>query len=62
MDIYSLVATNMRSGAHPAPMDAKSEDRYYSDQVALPRMSPRLLGSIFVTSCGLLILVGLIPT
>ena len=62
MDIYSLVATNTRSGGYPARMDAKSEDRYYSDQVARPRLSPGLLGSIVVTSCVLLIFVGLILT
>ena len=62
MDIYSLVATNMRSGGHPARMDPKSEDRYYSDQLALPRLSAGLLGSIVATTCALLILVDTIRT
>jgi len=62
MDIYGLIATNMRSRARPARMDAKSEDRYYSDQVALPRLSRGLLGSIVVMTCALLVLVGLIRT
>ncbi|MER8423891.1 hypothetical protein [Mesorhizobium sp. M1112] len=60
MDIYSLVAANLHSGARPALKDAKSEDRYYSDQVALPRLGPGLLGSIAV--CALLILVGMPPS
>ena len=56
MDIYSLVAANLHAGARPTPMDGKSEDRYYSRQVALPRLGRGLLGSIVV--CALLILVG----
>lgn len=62
MDIYSLVAANIRPKADPARMDAKAEDRYYSDQIALPRLSPGLLGSIVVTSCAILILMGIAPT
>ena len=61
MDIYSLVAANIHSGTHPARIDARAEDRYYSDQVGLPRLSLRLLGSIVVTTCTILILVGITP-
>jgi hypothetical protein len=46
MDIYSLVAANLQTKAHPAPMSARSEERYYSEQIALPRLSPRLFGSV----------------
>lgn len=57
MDIYSLVAANLHSGARSIPIDSKSEDRYYSRQMRVPRMGRGLLGSIVV--CALLILVGL---
>ncbi|CAN7247826.1 hypothetical protein LJR234_001112 [Mesorhizobium amorphae] len=62
MDVYSLVATNIRSKGHSAPMDAKAEDRHYRDKVVLPRLSPGLLGSIVATTCAILILVGMTPT
>ena len=62
MDIYSLVATNIRSKGHPVPMAAKAEDRYYRDQVALPRLNPSLLGSIVAATCAILVLVGTTPT
>lgn len=62
MDIYSLVATNIRSKGHPVPMATKAEDRYYREQVVLPRLNPGLLGSIVATTCAILVLVGMTPT
>ena len=56
MDIYSLVAANLQPAVRPAFKDGKSEDHYYSDQVKLPRLAPRLAGSIVF--CALLILLG----
>ena len=61
MDIYSLVATNIHPGARPEPMNARAEDRYYSDQITLPRLSPGVLRSIAMTAGVILILgIGLI--
>lgn len=61
MDIYSLVATSISPGARAGRMNAKAEDRYYSDYVGLPPVNPGLLGSIAVTACIVLILVGITP-
>ncbi len=61
MDIYSLTAAHMRITARPARMSAREEDRYYSNQVALPRLDPRLIGAIsMVVSVILIFGVGLI--
>lgn len=59
MDIYSLVAANLVSGTRFKPGDGRSEDRYYSQRVAVPRLAPGLLGSIVV--CAVLIFVGMPP-
>ena len=56
MDIYSLAVTHTHAGAPPAPMSARAEDRYYSNQIAMPRLSPGLLGSIAMTASVILIL------
>ena len=62
MDIYGLVATNIRSKNHPVQMAAEAEDRYYREQVALPRLNPSLLGSIVAATCAILVLGGTTPT
>ena len=61
MDIYSLVAANLHTEPRQASMNARAEDRYYSDQITLPRLSPGVLRSIAMTAGVILILgIGLI--
>ena len=56
MDIYSLAAANIHTAPRPAPMSARAEDRYYSNQIVLPRLSRGLLGSLAMTASVILIL------
>ncbi len=56
MDIYSLVAANLHAGPRQAPMNARSEDRYYAQQITVPRLGPGLLGSIAMMTSVILIL------
>ncbi|CDZ60819.1 hypothetical protein [Neorhizobium galegae] len=56
MDIYSLAITHIHTQAQPVRMSAWAEDRYYSDQMALTRLSLGLLGSIAMTAGMFLIL------
>ncbi|CAN7580098.1 hypothetical protein [Mesorhizobium sp. LjNodule214] len=58
MDIYSVAVTNIHAGARPAPMSARAEERYYSNQIALPHLSPGLLGSIAITA-GVILILGI---
>ena len=58
MDIYSLVAANLQAGPRQAPMDGRAEDRYYAQQIALPRLAPELLGSIAMM-CGVILILGM---
>ena len=57
MDIYSLAATHIHAEARQAPMTARGEDRYYANQIALPRLSPGLLGSIAMMA-GVILILG----
>lgn len=56
MDIYSLAATHIHTGARAAPMSAGAEDRYYAYQIVLPRMNLPLLGSIAMMAGAILFL------
>ncbi|WP_132957362.1 hypothetical protein [Rhizobium sp. BK251] len=58
MDFQSLVAAHMRD-RRPPPMSASAEDRYYRDQVTLPRLKLRLLGLIGTTGGTILLLAGI---
>ena len=59
MDLQSLVAAHMAIRRRPTPMNASAEDRYYRDQVSLPRRSLRLLGSFATTAGVIVLLVGI---
>lgn len=61
MDIHTLVAAHFGPDPHPAPMDAKAEDRYYAEQFEMPELRPRLWGPIVLAACAMLFLVGLVP-
>jgi hypothetical protein len=58
MDFHGLVAANLPAKRHPAWMDARAEDRYYRDQVALPRPSLRALVSVATAAGLILLLIG----
>lgn len=51
MDIYSLTIAHMHAGVRPVRMSAWAEDRYYSSQIALPRLNPGVLRSIVIPAC-----------
>lgn len=59
MDMYSLVALNLRP-RQPVRMDARAEDRYYASYFELPRL--RLAGSIAALACAVLVLAGMVPS
>ena len=62
MDRQSLVAAHMLNRRRPTPMGAAAEDRYYKDQITLPRLQLRLLGLIATTASVTLLLAGVIKT
>ena len=62
MDRQSLVAAHMLNRRHPTRMGAAAEDRYYKDQITLPRLRLRLLGLIATTASVTLLLAGVIKT
>lgn len=57
MDIYGLAATHIHTEPRSAPMTARAEDRYYTNQIALARLSPALLGSIAMMA-GIVLFLG----
>ncbi len=57
MEICDLVAANFHTGSDIRPMSTQAEDRYYASQIALPRLSPALLGSI-ATIAGMIMILG----
>ena len=59
MDIYSIAAANLQISARPSRMNAEAENRYYSKQVALPRLGPGLLGSIAMTA-SVILMMGIV--
>jgi hypothetical protein len=59
MDIYSLVAANMRSSQRPAKMDAEAENRYYRDRSGLPL--PYTAGDGGVLAAAASSLLALLP-
>jgi len=61
MDIYSLVAAHIRPEARPTPMTTEAEARYYANQIVLPHLSRRLLGSIAALAGVILILGASLP-
>ncbi|MBY5412467.1 hypothetical protein HFO98_29315 [Rhizobium leguminosarum] len=60
MDLQSLVAAHMPDRRRPTPMDASAEDRYYRNQITLPRLRLRLLGLAAATASVTLLLAGVI--
>ncbi|MBY5337309.1 hypothetical protein HFO99_25985 [Rhizobium leguminosarum] len=60
MDLQSLVAAHMPNRRRPTPMDASAEDRYYRNQITLPRLRLRLLGLAAATASVTLLLAGVI--
>jgi hypothetical protein len=58
MHIDSLVAAHMLARRHPTSFDARAEEKYYRDQVVLPRPGLRLLASIATAAGLILLLVG----
>ncbi|MBY5446568.1 hypothetical protein HFO93_24450 [Rhizobium leguminosarum] len=60
MDLQSLVAAHMPNRRRPTPMDASAEDRYYRNQITLPRLRLRLLGLAAATASVTLLLDGVI--
>ncbi|NEJ25809.1 hypothetical protein GR247_37900 [Rhizobium leguminosarum] len=61
MDLQSLVAAHMPN-RRPTPMGAAAEDRYYRNQITLPRLRLRLLGLTAATAGVTLLLAGIINT
>jgi hypothetical protein len=59
MDYHSLVAANFPAKGRPAKTDARAEDRYYRDQIALPRPGLRALVSV-ATAAGLILLIDVV--
>ena len=59
MDLQNLVAAHMLNRRRPQQMDASAEDRYYSDQIALPRPGLRMLAPVAAVAGVILLLVGL---
>jgi hypothetical protein len=61
MDLQSLVGAHLHRDRRPAKMDADAEERYYRDQVGVPR--PRLGRLVYVAAAGLILLaVGVVQT
>ncbi|MBY5796314.1 MULTISPECIES: hypothetical protein [Rhizobium] len=60
MDLQSLVAAHMPNRRRPTQMGASVEDRYYRNQITLPRLRLRLLGLIATTAGAALLLAGVI--
>jgi hypothetical protein len=50
MDLQSLVAAHMPNRRRPTQMGAAAEDRYYRNQITLPRLKLRLLGLTAATA------------
>jgi hypothetical protein len=62
MDLQSLVAAHMPSRRRQTQMGAAAEDRYYRNQITLPRLRLRLLGLTAATAGVTLLLAGVINT
>lgn len=62
MDLQSLVAAHMPNRGRSKQMNAAAEDRYYGDQIILPRPRLRLLGLIGTTTGAILLLAGIALT
>ncbi|MGR9188866.1 hypothetical protein [Rhizobium leguminosarum] len=62
MDLQSLVAAHMPNRRRPSQMSAAAEDRYYRNQITLPRLRLRLLGLTAATAGVTLLLAGVINT
>lgn len=58
MDIYSLAITHIYTRPRPVRISAWAEDRYYSNQIALPRLSSGLLGSVTIM-VGVILILGI---
>jgi hypothetical protein len=52
----------MPNRRRPTPMGAAAEDRYYRNQITLPRLRLRLLGLTAATAGVTLLLAGVINT
>ena len=62
MDLQSLVAAHMPNRRPQTQMGAAAEDRYYRNQISLPRLRLRLLGLTAATAGVTLLLAGVINT
>ncbi|MGR9075257.1 hypothetical protein [Rhizobium leguminosarum] len=62
MDLQCLVAAHMPNRLRPRQMGAAAEDRYYRNQITLPRLKLRLLGLTAATAGVTLLLAGVINT
>ena len=62
MDLQSLVAAHMPNRRPQTQMGAAAEDRYYRNQITLPRLRLRLLGLTAATAGVTLLLAGVINT
>ena len=62
MDLQSLVAAHMPNRRRKTQMGAAAEDRYYRNQITLPRLGLRLLGLLATTAGVTLLLAGVINT
>lgn len=60
MDLQSLVAAHMLNRRRPTQMGASAEDRYYRNQITLPRLRLRLIGLIATTAGATLLLASVI--
>ncbi|MBY5558928.1 hypothetical protein [Rhizobium leguminosarum] len=60
MDLQSLVAAHMPNRHRATQMGASAEDRYYRNQITLPRLRLRLLGLIATTAGATLLLAVVI--
>jgi hypothetical protein len=60
MDLQSLVAAHMPNRRRRTPMGASAEDRYYRNQITLPRLRLQLLGLIATTAGATLLLAVVI--
>lgn len=58
MDIYSLAIAHIHTAARPARMNARAEDRYYSNHRDVRRSRPGLLGSIAMVG-GVIMMLGI---